>query len=314
MLMTANMSSPPLRRIARVLAVLAIAMAAGHLVQSLAARKPVAQKQAVVGTPTKIVQLSAGTDEALPAHLIQPERPHSPTPQPLVVTPAVPTLPATPACFTALTLHDAPGAMIAVALTAPCHKGERVVLHHAGLAVTGRIDAAGTLSISVPALVAAAAVEVRFGDGSKADGEIVVPELAGLRRFGVQWQGGQDFEVHGLENGADDGQSGDIARENPGSFGTSHGFLTVLGDAAVTNPLLAQIFTYSADPTVHSDVVVEAAITAETCGHDQMAETLTSANGASDSNELTLAMPDCSAVGDFLVLNNLASDTKVAAN
>ena len=311
MLLTANMSSPPLRRIARVLAVLAIAMAAGHLVQSLAARKPVAQKQAAVGTPTRIVQLSAGTDEALPAPLIQPR---GPTPQYLVAAPAVPISPPTPACFTALNLHDAPGAMIAVALTASCHKGERVVLHHSGLAVTGRTDAAGTFSISVPALVTAATVEVRFGDGSQAAGDVAVPELAGLRRFGIQWQGGQDFEVHGLENGADYGQSGDIARANPGSVGTTHGLLTVLGDAAVANPLLAQIFTYSADPTVRSNVVVEAAITSDTCGHDQLAETLTSANGASDSSELTLAMPDCSAIGDFLVLNNLTSDTKVAAN
>ena len=204
--------------------------------------------------------------------------------------------------------------MIAIALTAPCHKDERVVLRHAGLAVTGRTDGDGNLSVALPALMNSALVEVRFGDGSTVSGDVTVPDLASLKRFGVQWQGGQDFEIHGFANGADYGQPGDITRGNPGSIGAALGSLAILGDASVPNPLLAQVFTYATDPATHTEVVVEAAVSTTTCGHDQLAETLTSANGLADSTELTLAMPDCSAVGDYLVLNNLASDTKIAAN
>ena len=51
----------PIPRLARFLAVIAIAMAAGHLVQTLAAQKPVARAMAATSTPQGIVQLSAGS-------------------------------------------------------------------------------------------------------------------------------------------------------------------------------------------------------------------------------------------------------------
>ena len=61
--MMLKLPPPPLRRIARFLAVVAIALAAGHLVQTLAARKTVQLVQAETKTPTNVVQLSAGADE-----------------------------------------------------------------------------------------------------------------------------------------------------------------------------------------------------------------------------------------------------------
>ena len=56
-----KLPSIPIQRLARFLAVIAIAMAAGHLVQTLAARKPSAKVMAAVSTPQNIVQLSAGS-------------------------------------------------------------------------------------------------------------------------------------------------------------------------------------------------------------------------------------------------------------
>ncbi len=292
-------SSLPLRRIARVLAVLAIALAAGHLVQALAARKPANPVQAALKTPVRIVQLSA---EANDAGLVAPPL----VPQPIAT-------PVAPICTTALDLRQRPGAMIDVALSAPCHQAERVVLRHAGLAVTAKTGADGTLASAIPALSTDGAVEILFADGSKATSTIAVPEALLLRRFGVQWQGSKAFDLHGFQNGADYGQPGDISPGNPGmSTVSTGGFLSLLGDASVDNPMMAQIYTYPMDPTATTDVVVEAVVTPATCGHDLLGETLMSARGVATATDLTLAMPDCGGIGDFLVLKNLATDMKIA--
>ena len=309
--MTPSVKMPPLplRRIARVLAVLAIALAAGHLVQTLAARKPAHQVQAAAKTPVKIVQLSAGSDDA---GLVAPLLAQAPA---AALAPLPIAAPATPTCATALDLRQQPGAMIGVTLTATCHDGERVVLRHAGLAVTAKTDADGKLALSVPALSAAGDVEILFADDSKLSGAIAMPEALLLRRFGVQWQGAAAFAIHGFQNGADYGQAGDISPANPGRVAASTGgFLSLLGDASVANPLMAQVYTYPMDPTATADVVVEAAVTAATCGHDLLGETLMSGRGVATSTDLTLAMPDCGGIGDFLVLKNLATDMKIAAN
>jgi len=81
----------------------------------------------------------------------------------------------------------------------------------------------------------------------------------------------------------------------------------------VDMPLLAEVYTYPAMGS--ADVVIEAAVTAQTCGRELLGETLLSEAGRVTVTDLTLAMPDCDAVGDFLVLNNLVPDlTLVAAN
>jgi hypothetical protein len=327
MMLKMNLPSPALRRIARVVAVLAIAIAAGHLVQTLAARKPARHVENETKTPVKIVQLSAGANEAglvapLPAppvsQLVAPlpvASPVEPLPLTTPVAPLPVVTPPAPACITALDLQQQPGAMIGVALTATCHPNERVVLRHAGMAITARTGADGTLTTALPALASAGKVDVLFTDGSKAETALAMPETVLLRRFGVQWQGPVAFVVHGFQNGADYGEAGDISPLNPGKpAAAAGGFLSLLGDSSVENPLMAQIYTYPMDTTVSSDVVVEAAVTGSTCGHDLLGETLTSARGQSKATELTLAMPDCTAVGDFLVLKNLATDLKIAGN
>jgi hypothetical protein len=186
------------------------------------------------------------------------------------------------------------------------------VLRHAGLAVTGRIGPDGTYQSVVPALSVAEAVEVLFLDGQRVSQAVTMPEVATMRRFGVQWQGSAAFSVQSFENGADFGQAGVISAQNPGT--EQSGVLTLLGDATVENPLMAQIYTYPADPLRFVEVVVEAAVTPDTCGQDLLGDVIFSKAGRSSTVDLTLAMPDCSGVGDFLVLKNLATDLKIAAN
>lgn len=360
------------RRAARGIAVLAVALAAGHLVQNMSAApapKPVASAE-LAKKPVKVETVAAGPETA-PAAVDQvaPTAPPAPAtlsvaappvasaaasdapvteptttiaalgPTDPVVTPpdapaqtksalaepvaddlspaepakAVPAL----ACDATLDLMNEANAMIGITLLAPCHLNQRVVLRHAGLAVTGQTTSTGALFTALPAFEADATVEVSFADGTDASGKIAVPELATLRRFGVQWQADDAFQVHAFENGAAYGAPGHVSAADPhrpaAGMQATGGFLSLLGDAATENPLLAEVYTFPADPTAKPEVVVEAAVTDKTCARELLAETLSSSGGSVFVTDLTLAMPECDAVGDYLVLKNLFLDLNMAS-
>ena len=295
----------PVARIARVLTVVAVAASAGHLVQMIAARKS-APAVAEVVKPTHIVEMSSGGASDMAASPVN-AAPH----RLAVETPSL--LPGVTPCTMALTLKVLPYAMIGVTVSSRCRAGERVVLRHSGLAVTAKVGPDGAIATQLPAMTADGAVVVLFGDGTRLDQAVAIPEVAALRRLGVQWQGPDAFALHGMQDGADFDQPGDVWHGNPGD-GATGGFLTVLGDSTVENPLLAEVYTYPAGSAQNAEIVLEAAVLDQTCGHDLLGEVVSSTGGQIKSMDLTLAMPDCSAVGDFLVLNNLASDMKIAAN
>ena len=305
----------PLRRLGRVVALVAIAMAAGHLIQTLAARKSAVAASVVTNGPKDIVQLSAGADNAPVIVFVRPGTPVDSLSAATTMErtrEAAETTPVQVVCADDLALEAQPGGMIDVALSANCRSGQRIVLRHAGLAVTGKIAADGTYQTVLPALSVAEAVEILFQDGSKTSQIVSMPEVAAMRRFGVQWQGVGAFAIQSFENGADLGQADVISVSNPGA--AQSGVMTLLGDASVENPLMAQIYTYPANPLRSTQVVVEAAVTGQTCGHDLLGDVIFSEAGQARTVDLTLAMPDCSGIGDFLVLKNLATDLKIAAN
>ena len=347
------------RKAARGIAVLAVALAAGHLVQNMSAApapKPVASAE-LAKMPVKVETVAAGPETVLaekaPAFVAPVQEDVAPVaaapatlsePSPAAVVAPVtepdttiaalgPTDPAvTPpnapaqtegvliapvaACDTTLDLMTEANAMIGITLLAPCHPNQRVVLRHAGLAVTAQTTSTGALFTAIPALEADATVELSFADGTDASGTIAVPDVATLRRFGVQWQADDAFQVHAFENAAY-GASGHVSAADPHrpavGMQATGGFLSLLGDAATENPLLAEVYTFPADPTAKPEVVVEAAVTDKTCARELLAETLSSSGGSVFVTDLTLAMPECDAVGDYLVLKNLFLDLNMAS-
>ncbi len=243
-------------------------------------------------------------------------------PEPGIVAPAMKPL-AEPAvevadkCTISLDLMAEPLAMIGLSLVAPCHPNERIVMRHAGLAITGRTTATGSISTAMPALESAGTISVLFADGTKADATIDMPEVTALTRFVVQWQADDAFQVHAFENGAEYGQPGHVSAADtqaPNPIAPSRGgFLLVLGDSTVDLPLLAEVYTYPKNTTVTPEVLVEAAVTATTCGRDLLGETLVSTEGSVIATDLMVAMPDCTAIGDFLVLKNVVPGMTLAA-
>lgn len=331
------------RRIAGVAAVAAIALGAGHLVQNLSAGKaPAPRPSAQLQEKPKAVQTVAAGPEATapapaapaspalatitPSAPVQPPAP-APAPAPVLTEappPAIapaPKLAEVPApqpdCTASLDLVPEPRAMIGVTLLARCHENERVILQHAGLAVTAMTTASGALFTGLPGLEAEARVTAVFIDGTRVEAQVTLPDLSELRRFGVQWQGEDAFQLHAFEGGAGYGQPGDLSAANPRTpteaLKASQGYITLLGDPTAPAPLLAEIYTFPADPAAKADVVVEAGVNKATCGREILGETLASLGGKATVTDLTVAMPECDAVGDYLVLKNLAPQMNIAA-
>ena len=252
-----------------------------------------------------------------PMILTAPAEAPAPVIAPATTAPAAPAPVIADACTPTLRLAAAPQAMIGVSLVAPCAPDSRVVIGHEGLSITGKTNAQGSLFLSVPALAVDADITARLPEGAEVSESVRVPAMATLRRIGVQWHDADAFQLHAFENGAGYGEPGHVSAAKPqtpttGLAGTA-GFMTVLGDPAVNLPLLAEVYTFPAGIAANADITIEAAVTEATCGRELLGETIMTLAGDVYITELTLAMPDCEAVGDILVLKNLLTDLTIAA-
>jgi hypothetical protein len=240
-------------------------------------------------------------------------------PKPLLPQRAAPAAPALAAngeaCPMTLDLLADSNAMIGITLVAPCRPNERVMVKHAGLSITGKTSASGTMFLELPALEADARLELSFADGEKIGSRVDMPEVKGMQRFAVQWLDKDQFQLQAFENGADYGQPGHVSALSPHSpppgMPAKGGFLSLLGDATVDLPMLAEVYTFPGTGT--AEVLLEASVTPDTCGRELMGETISALGGKVSVSELTLAMPECDASGDILVLKNLVPEMKLAA-
>ena len=213
------------------------------------------------------------------------------------------------ACTTDMSLTAGPQAMISVSIFAPCHAGERVVLRHGGIAVAETLTDHGALQLDFPALDARGELSALFPDATVLRETVAIPDAT--NRFAVQWMGDDAFQLHAFENGADYGQPGDVNAESPVS--PNGGYMVALGNPTLDFPMMAQVYTWPSDTSVVVDVVIEAAVTELTCGRELLGEVVQAKGSNRTVNDLTLAMPDCDAVGDILVLNNPGQDVTLAA-
>ncbi|MFX0542378.1 hypothetical protein ACEWPM_011670 [Roseovarius sp. S4756] len=329
---------------------LALALGAGHFMQSRSAVAPVAQQSRA---PILGSSLAQGTDTIngalhLSAITLTSAAPTLPSAAPApgklpqlpplseireaalndaagqTLTDALPAEEPAPSltCDYSLQADVAAGAMVALSLDAPCAPGERFTLHHNGMMFTEVTDDGGYASMLVPALSSRAAFIASFPNG---DGAVANAEVEGLvyyQRVAVQWQGNAGVQLHALEFGSDytgeghvwSGASRDVAAAADGN----RGFLTRLGNAGQPDGLMAEVYTFPSQLAGRDGQVelrVEAEVTEANCNRDIEAQALQlQADGALRVQDVTLMMPECDAVGDFLVLNNLLNDLTIARN
>jgi len=230
--------------------------------------------------------------------------------------------PLTGACLIEAQADPLPGAMVNLSLNAPCAVNERLTIHHNGMMFTESTDNDGTLSTVVPALTEQAVFILAFSNGDGAVAQAKIDDLNGYDRVALQWRGQAGFQLHAREFGADYGTAGHVwagvELDVVGMISGAHGSLMQLGNPAVAQPLMAEVYTFPTDMAVQDgtiDLSVEAEVTEANCGLEIEAQSIEMTdNGSLRTQNLTLAVPGCDAVGSFLVLNNLVSDLKVASN
>lgn len=277
----------------RVVAVLSVAIATGHFVQS---SRP-------SGLAAELTSL--GTVEN--SGLAQPGGSGFGLPLLSDITPVAGTVAAAghDGCAVTLSLAPAPGAMIDLFLSAPCNLGERVVVRHSGLSFSAIVGAEGQLRLQLPALETDALVATYLESSEIVLAKVKVPEAAIYFRFAVQMPFPSQFDLRARE-----GEQVYVA----GKVGADGGPRRILGLGMVksANPLLSQIYSIlKADFSV-PELTVELRISGETCGKTLPAETILSNGGTISRLRFDVAVPPCGASGDILLLKNLLADLTLA--
>ena len=224
-------------------------------------------------------------------------------------------------CDISMTATPMAAALVGLDLAAPCLPNERMTLHHSGMMFTDTTDAAGNFQMAVPALSQTAVFIASFANGDGAVASTAVPELADFDRAVVQSGFETGASLHALEFGADYNGAGHIWVNAAGEIADAAvgkgGFMLLLGNPAVSEAITAQVYSFPTGLAARAGDVtlsVEIEVTAANCGKNIEAQTLqTVRDSAPQVHALDVVMPDCDAVGDFLVLNNLVNDLKVAS-
>ncbi|WGW04373.1 translocase [Tropicibacter oceani] len=225
------------------------------------------------------------------------------------------------ACESVMEAETTAGAMVEISVDSPCHAGERVTIHHQGMMFTDVMTPDGTLQVTVPALAETATFIAAFTNGEGATATAEVSSLPFYDRVAVQWKGPAGLQLHAREFAAEyftqghvwAAEAGDLARAATGEGG----FLVRLGQDDAPQGLMVEVYSFPTGTAKQAgDVLmsIEAEVTEANCNTQIEAQTLQLHNGSPlRVGDLTLEMPECDSLGDFLVLKNVVEDLKVAA-
>lgn len=224
-------------------------------------------------------------------------------------------------CVPTMMAVAGPAATVDVALSAPCHTDTAFTVHHQGMMFSAVTNTNGTSKLTVPALAEMAVLIAAFDNGDGAVATVTVPEFLNYDRAVLQWQGDTAVMLSAYENGAEFATENHIFIENPGDITRVEagvgGYLISLGAAEVENAFMAEIYTYPTGMMTSGGsvtLVAEAEITSDNCGSELNAQSIqVDPTGDSSALDLTMVMPDCDAVGDFLILQNMFQDLTLAA-
>lgn len=214
------------------------------------------------------------------------------------------------------------GAIVRLDVEAPCLPNERVIVHHNGMMFTATTDDAGEMIQMVPALSETAIFIVEFENGEGAVATADVSSLIFYERVVLQWSGDTGLQLHAREFGASYGADGHVwsgaARDVSAAALGQGGFLMPLGDTGMASPRLAEVYTFPSGTASRQGgiaLTVEAEVAASNCGREIEGQAIEIVDaGQVRTRYLTVDMPDCGSIGDFLVLNNLVDDLKIATN
>ena len=224
------------------------------------------------------------------------------------------------ACDISISAKVQPLAMVALTINSRCRPDEQIILHHSGLMFSHKTDASGIAKTAVPALNAKAIFVATFDNGDGALTMINVPDADQFQRVALQWQGIKGLQLHAYEAGAaywsDSHLSLQTAPLDLSSTKAADGFFTKLGIANIADGFHAQVASFPSKSSGETRAIVlsvEAEITDENCGRTVTGEILQrNADNRPNGQKLTLYLPKCVAVGDFIVMDRILEKLEVS--
>jgi len=199
------------------------------------------------------------------------------------------------------------GAMVALDIAAPCDPSARVDIFQGDLQIAIPLDEVGQAQVEMPTLTATSTLAVVVSGRAPVSLLTDGSDVADYDRTVLFWQGDMGLELHAFENDADYGMLGHVSPRMPSNIAKAlsgnGGYLQMLGDPTLAEANVALVYTVPA--SVASDLSVEAPVLAGNCTRDVLAGTIRSFAGAAPVlQDLTFTMPDCDAVGDYVLLGD----------
>ncbi|MEP3298033.1 MAG: hypothetical protein ABJO27_16425 [Pseudoruegeria sp.] len=212
--------------------------------------------------------------------------------------------------------------MVQLSVHAPCKPEQFFSVQQGDMVFTDMTSPLGLFDAMVPALTEEVSFEVTFEDGEQLFAQATVPAAHQFDHVVLQWRGDAGLQIHALEFGADYGDQGHVSADRPRTpsvaVKAAGGFLSELGARDLMFTKRAEVYSFPTGLMGRSGLVrlsVEAEVTLANCEKLVDATTLQVSHGiVAPKVDISLSMPDCSAVGDFLVLKNLLRDLKIAQN
>ncbi|MBK1636848.1 hypothetical protein CKO19_14040 [Rhodovulum adriaticum] len=190
-------------------------------------------------------------------------------------------------------------------LAAPCHLNQRADITLGALRLSARTDHLGRLMLTLPSL-AGPATRIAFADDTGVDLPAPTGPDALHLRAGLIAPADAGVQLHVHEG---DTASGAVDHLRPGkATGTGR-----IHSMDLPGTGIAQLYaTRATAPTARLSIEME--ITPANCGRDVTAMIALPGTGDTlTAHPLNLTVPDCGAVGEFLVLKNLSPDWTLAA-
>jgi hypothetical protein len=203
-------------------------------------------------------------------------------------------------CRPSLQLTTLPGAMIHMALSAPCNRSERIVVRHSGLTFAARTETDGTAGAVFPALKPDATIAVYLADAHLVLGKVAVPEVAEYTRFALMWEWPTELELR-----VTDGER--VLVGTTTALGADAPRVMSVGSADVQSPAMANIYSVPGRSLGTADLTGELRITPASCGRTLRLDTVLSVGGVARVATQDVAVPLCGTAGDILQLKNLGA-------
>lgn len=241
-----------------------------------------------------------------------------------VAVPALGTLLAVPFddCTTDFTAQPDVAAMVQLSISSPCNADAFFLVRHEGMTFSGQADDDGNAVLQIPALSANASYALSFHNIEEGRVTVAVPDVGLYDRAVLQWYGKHNLQLHALEFGAKIGDPGHIWSASTNSpeqaYAGERGFMVHLGAPEADLPYQAEVYTFPSGRLNRDGSIVlqiGVTITENNCGRELDATTIqTNAGQMLVVEELKIQMPNCGAVGDFMMLRDRFEDLTLASS